>query len=489
MDATISTRTNRLRDRWLALSIKRRFLLFSIVTTGAAVLTILALYLGAVSLMRATDQILDSNQISLGFQTAMAQEQKCFTEWALGVKPEPLDDLTEAASLTEEAVRTLETLPEMVEPTDALMRQIWGIRNSYQLYARERDAFLSMSRSDDSFVPCLYRLYDMQDYLVQYGSQLTRIVMEQGDLVYQEKQNEYRYLPVAVTIYAIVTVAVLFLNRWSMDRLLIRPVIELAQDARKIAKRQFDGVLTPRRERDEMMELIEAFTRMKQGMAHYIETLKENSELQIQLEKMRLEILKSQINPHFLFNTLNTISCMAQMEGADTTDRMILSLSRLFQYSLKAEETVAPLRQEFRMIEDYLYLQKMRFGERIRATLSMASETAGVLVPSFMLQPLVENAIVHGIGKKEEGGRILVESRIENGRLRIRIEDNGVGMPPDVLEDVRAGRRRPASGHGVGLGNIQKRVSLMYEDGKVEVDSRQGEGTVIQISFTEHSAK
>ena len=136
-----------------------------------------------------------------------------------------------------------------------------------------------------------------------------------------------------------------------------------------------------------------------------------------QLDAVRLQMLKNQINPHFLFNTLNMIVGMAQVEEAETTEKMITAMSRLFRYNLKSTASVMPLEREIKVVEDYIYLQKMRFGSRIRYAADCSLETADLLIPSFALQPIVENAIVHGISEKPEGGKIYIRSWMEGRKL------------------------------------------------------------------------
>ena len=159
---------------------------------------------------------------------------------------------------------------------------------------------------------------------------------------------------------------------------------------------------------------------MKHATEGYINTLKEKNEMaerlhkeeveRIEMEKRldaaRLELLKSQINPHFLFNTLNMISCMAKLEEAQTTERMISSLGNLFRYNLKTSEQIVPLERELKVVQDYMYIQQMRFGSRISHDLRVEVDGGETMIPAFTLQPLVENAIIHGIARKEEGGRI-----------------------------------------------------------------------------------
>ena len=183
--------------------------------------------------------------------------------------------------------------------------------------------------------------------------------------------------------------------------------------------------------RDEMGELVRAFNKMKRSTKGYIDTLKENHrmsellhreeiervEMEKQLSGARLELLKSQINPHFLFNTLNMIACMAKLEEAVTTERMISSMSSLFRYNLKTSEQIVTLARELKVVQDYMYIQQMRFGSRILYSCDLKVDAEQAMIPAFTLQPVVENAMVHGLSKKEQGGRVHVRIWEQGKRL------------------------------------------------------------------------
>ena len=175
---------------------------------------------------------------------------------------------------------------------------------------------------------------------------------------------------------------------------------------------------------------------------------------------------------------------MAQIEDAETTERMIEALSRLFRYNLKTTASVMPLEREIAVVKDYVYLQKMRFGERITCTFDCAPETEAELVPSFALQPLIENSIVHGLAAKPEGGKIYVRTWMERGHVILSVADTGVGIPADRLAEIRLALRLGQEDKtGVGLGNIYRRIHSMCEDGQFFIDSRENCGTVIRLSF------
>ena len=176
---------------------------------------------------------------------------------------------------------------------------------------------------------------------------------------------------------------------------------------------------------------------------------------------------------------------MAKLEEARTTERMISSLGNLFRYNLKTSEQIVPLERELKVVQDYMYLQQMRFGQRIRYDTDCKPDTMEVLVPSFALQPLVENAIIHGISPKGQGGRIHVRSWMEGRRLWISVADTGRGMAQERLEEIRlALARGEEKATGVGVGNIYRRVHGMYRDGEVFIYSSEGRGTVVQMAFT-----
>lgn len=200
------------------------------------------------------------------------------------------------------------------------------------------------------------------------------------------------------------------------------------------------------------------------------------------LDAARLELLKSQINPHFLFNTLNMISCMAKLEEAQTTERMISSLGNLFRYNLKTSEQIVPLERELKVVQDYMYIQQMRFGSRISHDLRVEVDGGETMIPAFTLQPLVENAIIHGIARKEEGGRIFLRIWKRKDKIVISLADTGVGMEEEALKrlmDALKGHRTARV--GIGLGNIYQRIKSMYEDGDLRIYSKAGKGTVVQI--------
>jgi len=203
--------------------------------------------------------------------------------------------------------------------------------------------------------------------------------------------------------------------------------------------------------------------------------LEQNQQL---LLKARMDALTSQINPHFLFNTLNTVSSLIRFDP-DMARRVVLKLSNILRRLLRKHETFVPLREELEFIDDYLDIEVIRFGrDKLQFFKDISPDALDAFVPSMLLQPMIENAIKHGLAPRLEGGQISVRAELANGRLAIEIKDNGMGIPPERLREVYAG--------GIGISNVNERLRLLYGNQfKMEIRSEGGQGTSIEIEIPE----
>ncbi len=200
------------------------------------------------------------------------------------------------------------------------------------------------------------------------------------------------------------------------------------------------------------------------------------------LMQARLDALSSQINPHFLFNTLNSISSLIRV-NPEKARTMVVRLARVMRRRLRAQEHFAPLRDELDFIEDYLSIETVRFGDKLRVIKDVDPGTLDALVPSMLLQPLVENSIKHGISGKVDGGAITLRTRRQNGRLWIEVEDDGVGIPEAELAAIQNGLVPDgAQNRGIGVKNVRERLKVLYShDYRMLIESRAGKGTRIEI--------
>jgi len=196
------------------------------------------------------------------------------------------------------------------------------------------------------------------------------------------------------------------------------------------------------------------------------------------LMQARVDALISQINPHFLFNTLNTVSSLIRFDP-DTARTVLLKLANILRRRLKSQIHFVPLKQEIEFIDDYLDIEVVRFGrDKLQIRKQIEAEALDVMIPSMILQPLLENAIRHGIGPKIEGGTITLRVTRSKGQLLIEVLDDGVGIPdqrrPGILES------------GIGISNVHERLKVLYgQDFSMRIESQAGKGTAVRIEIPE----
>jgi two-component system LytT family sensor kinase len=191
----------------------------------------------------------------------------------------------------------------------------------------------------------------------------------------------------------------------------------------------------------------------------------------------KIEALKSQINPHFLFNTLASISSLIRSQP-ETARTLIHKLSGLLRRLLRSQEHFVSLREELESIDEYLDIEVVRFGAKLRVRKEIASDTADVVVPSMILQPLVENSIKHGLSRKVGAGTIVIRSWRDHARVMIEIEDDGMGFLLERLEQPMAS--------GIGLANVRERLRVIYGAAyQLTLTSEPGRGTRARIEIPE----
>lgn len=483
-----------LRNIWLTISIKKKIGIFA-----AMVILIMALSATfSICIMNFSlggfNTILNDNSRCHDFQEALDLEIESFADYIRDATPDTRDQYVLSCVRTERCLRSLPF--DYARIGTERYARTWSILNGYETYQAYRDELAETQVRESDFVERLYRVYKMQEYLQTYARRLVQVTLKEGNDSYQEKVPVFYNMPYLIlAISAVFMGFVMFLTK-ILSNALVSPAVLLAQCARKIAKNDFTGEDPSVENRDEMGELVRAFNKMKRSTKGYIDTLKENHrmsellhreeiervEMEKQLSGARLELLKSQINPHFLFNTLNMIACMAKLEEAVMTERMISSMGSLFRYNLKTSEQIVTLARELKVVQDYMYIQQMRFGSRILYSCDLKVDAEQAMIPAFTLQPVVENAMVHGLSKKEQGGRVHVRIWEQGKRLVISVADTGLGMSEERLAEVtEAMKERRTSRIGIGLGNIYKRIHMMYKQGEFRIASIEGRGTVIQM--------
>lgn len=330
-------------------------------------------------------------------------------------------------------------------------------------------------------------------YADAYLSDLLSESIDRGELRFQEasaSSERLRFLSAAALALLMIVfagVAAIFSSA------IAGPIHRLAEASERIAAGDLEVDEVRASTGDEVEILARSFNAMARNLRAMVAGLLEKAELERKLREEERELmaaeaalretrfanLQDQIRPHFLFNALNTIARTALFEEAQETERLTLALAKLFRYSLGNPETLVSVREEMEVVKEYLSFQSIRFGERLNWNLHCEKGAETALMPRFTLQPLVENAVRHGIEPMEAGGELDVSVRRRSGRIYMNVRDTGAGMDPAVAREILEG-----SGGGMGLSNVVRRIALRYGDsGKVSVSSTPGAGTTIRLSI------
>jgi two-component system, LytTR family, sensor kinase len=196
------------------------------------------------------------------------------------------------------------------------------------------------------------------------------------------------------------------------------------------------------------------------------------------LLEARLDALQRQINPHFLFNTLNSIASLVRI-NPELARQMTVKLANILRALLKEHDTYVPLSQELAFTDDYLDIEVVRFGaEKLRVEKDIDPETLNVQVPSILLQPLIENSIKHGLEPRIHGGTVTLRSRLQGDRVMIEVADDGVGIVSEPASSIKRG------GNGIGMKNVRERLEVLYGlQARFTVVSNPGRGTLVSIEL------
>ena len=291
-----------------------------------------------------------------------------------------------------------------------------------------------------------------------------------------------------------------------MTNSMINPIVRMSHSAEDMSKGRFttDDIVV--HTNDEIEILAGAFNKMKLSIHTYIEELKEkafteaklkdqqmeNLKMQSLLDNARLYALQSQMNPHFLFNTINAGVQLSMIEGADRTSEFLESMSRLFRYNIKQLDKPVTIRDEVDNIRDYYELLKVRFGDLITFQFNIDESALDYLIPPLILQPIVENAYIHGLSKIEEGGMIKVQILNVMDSSLIVIEDTGIGISRKAIKSILGKsndhndfttQTNSSNSNGIGMHNVIERLELFYhKEELLTIIGHKNAGTKVSIT-------
>ncbi|MBB6635838.1 sensor histidine kinase [Cohnella thailandensis] len=284
-----------------------------------------------------------------------------------------------------------------------------------------------------------------------------------------------------------ITFLLLFFTYW-FSKSITRPVLKLTQAAKELSRGRFD-LQVEVTSNDEISFLAKMFERMRVNINNLIQEIQQKAQLEnelqqnkLMLQESQLRSLQSQINPHFLFNTLDTLSKKAYLEGSEETSDLLANVAGLLRYNLKRLDRSVTLYDEVKVLRQYMEIQKARFTDRLHFHADINEWCLYVELPGMTLQPIVENAVIHAVEPLEDGGTIEFTIADYGERVRIEISDNGPGMPESKIKEILEERAEQTEGHstGIGFSNVVRRLRIFYgREDIIEIESGPGLGTKV----------
>ena len=291
------------------------------------------------------------------------------------------------------------------------------------------------------------------------------------------KNMKRRIIITALVVLAMLGISLLFV--WIATLRIAKPTRELLESMKTLGKENRYPrvkVIT----QDEIGMIGTEYNRM----AENIETLIEKVyKMELAQKQAELEFLQMQINPHFLYNALDTISWKALGEGNTDVSEMSIALAELLRATIKKESFIS-LKEEMSTVKDYLYIQEQRFGDKISVDYQIDENLEDYQVPNFILQPLIENAIIHGLEPKVEKGKLLLRIKKQGEKLYFLIADDGVGMSEREIEILYEQCEENDTSKSIGIKNVYRRLILCYgENSRLYIKSKKNKGTEIRFSI------
>ena len=295
------------------------------------------------------------------------------------------------------------------------------------------------------------------------------------------KQNLNISIIVGIGIFLLIIIFALYTS-WRIVKGIVDPVKELCDVATTVGTGDFE-VRAPSDTADELAILGQSFNEMVDRIGTLVEDVKSEQE---KLRYIELQLLQEQINPHFLYNTLDTITWLSEMGENDQVILMVNSLSDFFRTGLSSGKSIVTIREEIKHVESYLKIQQFRYQDILEYEIDVEDSIMEYRIPKLTLQPLVENALYHGIKNKRAMGRIIVRGRLEDDVIILTVQDDGVGMGPETLTRIRGTLSGEMAEYpvesGFGLRNVLERIQLTYGNGYgIDIDSIFGEGTGVLV--------
>ena len=380
-----------------------------------------------------------------------------------------------------------------------------NLKNMLTTFGEKSDALIKDYNNQISSIyinQSIAELSRLNNYMQNENKKLLMSQLTYIRSYYSEFQSQAGIVRNIIIVVTIASTALCLYFSIRFSRQISTPISELAAQVQKVAKGNWDADYPVIKTKYEINILADNIHFMIKELKQLFQKTEEKANVERQLQEQtiknlemanllkssELNFLQSQINPHFLFNTLNSISVLADIEHAAQTQHMIESMSHLLRYNITRGNAGITLQEEYDIVLHYLYIQKVRFGDRFEFVTNADEDALSAAVPSMILQPFVENSIIHGLEPKEGKGRLEINILNSPEGIQIQITDNGIGMTESQLSKILDYCGKPEKGEteAIGIRNVLRRLELFYGYRPVTITSSVGCGTLVVITLRQY---
>ena len=489
------------RELFTFIGIRKKLIIYFLITILLLSITSLFSYYNARTVLRNTNSIVADysylNNLNNDVTQLMTELEKYLTTAS---SENLLNYYTHYNNLQETSrkiPRTAEYSYEML-----LLKDIGNMLD--ELVVETDNAVLAKrGRISSKYITYFQRSNEISEYIKLYNNKLLDDKLKSGSEKYENINKRMGFISYLNLLIIFVAVLVnLYIAVMSTYRL-TKPITELSHSAEKIAEGDFNIELTQTHTGNETDILAGAFIKMAKSIRDYIDELKSQAEVEKRLKEQEMQNLKmmsllkeaelkflqSQINPHFLFNTLNAASQLAMIEGADKSSDFIENIAHLFRYNLRNMDELVPLKDEIKYVKNYMQILKTRFGSRIEFYEDIDDTALDVMIPRIIVQPIVENAFIHGLQNLERNGEIHLSVKRQDIYIVVEVKDNGMGMDSDCIDSIlkfdEDSSIQKKHVTGIGISNVIHRLQLLFniEDARelISIESEVGCGTTVTL--------
>ena len=425
------------------MSLKKKFkYVYAVSGYVIAVALLISIMLSIRGMVVFTDT-LDENDKAMNLYNAVANERKLLRAYLQDERPHTSEHLEEAGRNTRDMLMQLPMDYKSMTEEQYIILQ--SIHNAYDSYKQIYEQLGSMDTESEEYKQLIDKCYTVQEYLEEYAKNYEKLTVSLGSEEYNTQKRLFYVIPTICIIIAGVVIILFMWIKHFISRKIVRPVLELSNEARRISMNDFSGNDITAEGNDEISMLIKSFVEMKHSTKKYISTIEEKHKIENQLEQMRFEMLKNQINPHFLFNSLNTLIS----EIGYNPENAILftqNLSDVYRYILQCQQQrLVTLGSELEFLDSYVFLHRVRLGDCITVDCRLDESLLEYRLPPLTLQLLAENVIKHNIISLRQPMVLSLSSEDENWLV--------------VSNSVRP--KKSVQPSGMGLKNLASRYRLV----------------------------